>query len=180
MKKFFIGLTIFVFVLFLIGFFFSKKETTLKIVKKNQEQKTPTSFSEENSLSDTNKNPDIVSILELDKKINKEAEKLIEKIKTDENKGINDYYNELNEVFKKNRPTSTEDIKEVNPQILIDISQELSKINPPPLFYSFHSELVKTYYKLGVALKEFSETNEPTKKILLYNLIKATLEKIKF
>jgi len=177
MKKIFIGLTIFVFIFFLIGFFFSKKETAFKIIKKNQEQKTSTP-SWETSLPDTNKNSNFTYILELEKKINEEVEKLTEKVKPDEEKGLNDYYNELNKILKKFKPP--EGVKEIDSQILIDISQDLSKINPPPLFYSSHLELIRTYYKLGVTLKEFSDTNDPTKKILLYNLIKATLEKIKF
>jgi FtsZ-interacting cell division protein ZipA len=174
MKKFIIPIIIFILIFFFIGLFFSKKETSLKIIKENQKQNEVTT----SSLPKTNKETSSLFILEFERKANEEINKLTEKIKPDENKSINAYREEITKIQQKfNQQKETQ---KINPDVLIEIAQDLSKINPPPLLYSFHLELIKIYYKLGLALKEYSATTDPTKKILLYNLIKATLEKIKF
>jgi FtsZ-interacting cell division protein ZipA len=173
MKKFIIPIIIFILIFFFIGLFFSKKETSLKIIKENQKQKEAVTSSLE-----TNKETSSLFILEFERKVNEEVNKLTEKIKPDENKSINAYREEIAKIQQKFNPQK--ETQEINPDVLIEIAQDLSKINPPPLLYSIHLELIKIYYKLGLALKEYSTTTDPTKKILLYNLIKVTLEKIKF
>jgi hypothetical protein len=173
MRKIILPLAISIFIIFLIGLLFSKKEATLKIVKENQEQKqkeTPTS-----SLPASNKKTESLFILDLERKINEDVSKLTENIKPDEKKNINDYRKEVAEIQQRFSKT-----KNVEPDVFIKIAQDLSKINPPPLIYPLHLELIKVYYKLGLALDEFEKTNDPTQKILLYNLIKSTLEQIKF
>jgi predicted RND superfamily exporter protein len=173
MKKFIIPIIIFILIFFFIGLFFSKKETSLKIIKENQKQKEVATSSLE-----TNKETSSLFILEFERKVNEEVNKLTEKIKPDENKSINAYREEIAKIQQKFNPQK--ETQEINPDVLIEIAQDLSKINPPTLLYSVHLELIKVYYKLGLALKEYSTATDPTKKILLYNLIKATLEKIKF
>jgi FtsZ-interacting cell division protein ZipA len=172
MKKFIIPIIIFILFFFFVGLFFSKKETSLKIIEENQKQKEATTSLE------TKKETDSLFILEFERKVNEEVNKLTEKIKPDENKSINDYREEISRIQQKfNQKKETQ---EINPDFLIETAQDLSKINPPPLLYSFHLELIKVFYKLGLALKEYSATTDPTKKILLYNLIKTILEKVKF
>jgi len=125
------------------------------------------------------------SILEFERKVNEDVNKLTKELKPDENKSIEEYRKEINKIQQKFKPP--ENTKKIDSETLMkisqdleDISKELSQINPPPLFYSFHLELIKIYYKLSLAFKEFVTSGDPTKKLLLYNLIKATLEKIKF
>jgi hypothetical protein len=181
MKKFIIPTIIFILIFFFIGLFFSKKETSLKIIKGNQKQNEVTT----SSLPKTNKETSSLFILEFEKKVNEKVNKLIEKIKPDENKSLEVYSKEITKIQQKFKPPKN--TKEIDSETLIKISQdleniskELSQINPPPLFYSFHLEIIKIYYKLSLAFKELATTTDPTKKLLLYNLIKATLEKIKF
>jgi hypothetical protein len=181
MKKIIITLIIFLLIFFFIGLFFAKKETLLKITKENQKQeKIPTS-----SLPGTNKETNSLFILDFEKKVNEELNKLTEKIKPDENKSLEEYRKEITQIQQQFKPPK--DTPKIDSETLMKISQnleeiakELSQINPPPLFYSFHLELIKINYKLSLAFKEFVTTTDPNKKILLYNLIKATLEKIKF
>jgi hypothetical protein len=175
MKKIIISLIIFFLVFFFIGLFFSKKETSLKTIKETiKENKKEITTS---SLLKINTTTESIFILDFEKKINEDFLKLTEKIKPDENKKIDDYTKELVQIQQKLKPLKS--TQEIKPDILIEVARDLSKINPPPLLYSLHLELIKTYYKLGVALKEFSTTNDPVKKMLLYNLIKTTLNKIK-
>jgi len=181
MKKFIIPIIIFILIFFFIGLFFTKKENSLKIIKENQKQKEIST----SSLPETNKETSSFFILEFEKKVNEDVSKLTEKIKPDENKGIEEYRKEITKVQQKFKPP--ENTKKIDSETLMKISQnfeiiskELSQINPPPLFYSFHLELIKINYKLSLAFKELVATNDTTKKILLYNLIKATLEKMKF
>jgi hypothetical protein len=177
MKKFIIPLIIFVLIFFFIGLFFSKKETSLKIIKKNQENRKQEQIST-SSLPETNKETSSLFILEFERKVNEDVSKLTKKIKPDENKSISTYREEIARIQQKfNLQKET---RKINPDVLIEIAQNLSKIDPPPLLYSIHLELIKVYYKSGLALKEYTATTDPTKKLLLYNLIESTLEKIKF
>jgi hypothetical protein len=174
MKKFFIPLIIFIVIFFFIGLFFSKKETPLKIIKENQEQKEVST----SSSSEISGKTESLFILEFERKVNEDASKLTEKIKPDENKSITTYRAEVAKTQQKFN--AQKETQQISPDFLIGIAQDLSKINPPPLFYSFHLELTKIFYKLGIMYKELYNINDPVKKMLLYNLIKTTLEKIKF
>jgi uncharacterized protein with von Willebrand factor type A (vWA) domain len=113
---------------------------------------------------------------EIEKEVEIGLNKLIENIKTDENKSLNDYTKEITVIQQM---INKKNIKEATPETLINIAQDLSKISPPPLFYSFHIELIKLYYKIGFYLKEMSKTTDESKKIMLYNLINQELKKIK-
>jgi hypothetical protein len=181
MKKFIIPLIILFIVFFFIGLFFSKKEKTLKIIKgNNKEVKIDTSIinSATTSSSVINERIGANFILEFERKVNEDVNRLTQQIKPDEKISMNDYYSQLNKILKKTK--ITENSQKIDPENLIEIAQDLSKINPPQLFYSFHLELIEIYYKLGLAYKEFYNTNDPVKKMLLYNLIRSTLDKIKF
>jgi hypothetical protein len=181
MKKIIIPLTIFFVIFFFVGLFFAKKETALKISKTNLQEKKVLDDSVTNIATTSpfhiKGEPGAGFILEFETKINEEVSKLTEQVKSDEKIGINNYYSELTRVLKTFKPI--ENTQQIDPKILINIAQDLSKMNPPPLFYSFHLELIKIFYKLGMAYKELYNTNDPVKKMLLYNLIKVTLEKIK-
>ena len=183
MKKIIIPLIILFFIFFLIGLFFSKKESTLKIVEENTKQKTVKENEKQKEVlrpfgSESSYKSESSFILEFERKINEEINKLTEKIKPDENKSITDYANEIAEIQKKME--AADDIQKIDADALIEIAKKLTEINPPPILYSFHLEIIKIYYQLGTALKEFEKTDDQTKKLLLYNLIRATLKKIKF
>ena len=169
----------FFFIVFLIGLFSSKKEINLNFTKKNQKSQEIIT----NTSSNLTTIKDSFLILEFEKRINENLNQLTKKINPDKNKDLYEYQNEVSKILKqfdiyKEGSNSTK-IEKI-PDLLIKIAQDLSKINPPPLFYETHLELIKTYYSLGVALKEFLTTTDINKKILLYNLIKSTLEKLKF
>lgn len=115
--------------------------------------------------------------LKFQEKINQDVANLTKNLKPDENKSISQYQNEIQKVQLKLLPFIAK--QNIDPQTLINVAKDLASIKPPPLFYSFHLELIKTYYTLGLALKESQQTNDPIKKALLYNLINSTLEKIK-
>jgi len=164
-------------IIFLIGLFFSHKENIIKIVKNEQGSKTQINQTPTLTTSTIDQS-NLTFALELQKQINKEVNKLTENLKPDENKSLSQYQKEIQQIQKKlDLALNNQDIK---PETLINIAQELSSINPPPVFYSFHLELIKTYYTLGLAFQQFQQTDDPIKKMLLYNLIKTTLEKIKF
>lgn len=164
-------------IIFLIGLFFSQKENIIKIIKNEQVSKTQINQIPSLATSTLDQS-NLTFTLELQKQINQEINKLTENLKPDENKSLSQYQKEIKQIQKNlDVALNKQDIK---PEILINLAQELSSIKPPPIFYSFHLELIKTYYTLGLALQQFQQTDDPVKKILLYNLIKATLEKIKF
>jgi len=177
MKKVIFAFVIFFLSFFLIGLFFAGREKNSKILKSEEKKENSITSLETTSSSNLSGGTDASFILEFERKVNEDVSKLTEGIKPDENKTINDYRGEIAKIQQKFN--SSNDTQKSNPDTLIEIAQELSKINPPPLLYSIHLDLIKAYYKLGLALKELSITTDQTKKLLLYNLIKTTLEKIK-
>lgn len=178
MKKIIIPLSLIIIIIFFIGLFFSKKETSLKVLNQNQKNQEQTTKPTTTPTIEINDQSALTFTLEFERKINEELEKLTKDIKPDENKSLSQYREEVLKIQQKfHLATNTQ---EIDPEILINIAQSLAKISPPPILYSLHLELIKTYYKLGVTLKEYQSTTELQKKILLYNIIKVTLEKIKF
>jgi hypothetical protein len=179
MKKFIIPIIIFFLIFFFIGLFLSKKETSLKTTKENQNEISTS------SLPEIDKRTGSFSILEFERRVNEDVNKLTKELKPDENKSVEEYNKEITRI--QQRLKLPENTQKIDSETLIkisrdleDISKELSQINPPLIFYSFHLELIKIYYKLGLAFKELGTTNDSAKKVLLYNLIKATLEKMRF
>jgi hypothetical protein len=171
MKKILIAFTLFFLIFFLIGLFFSKKEKSIEISQERQKRHSITVLSPSNEFKIEGP-----FILSFEKNANEEIVKLTENLKPDSNKNIEDYNKEIAKIRQKIQ--LKENIQNINPQIFINIAKELSKINPPPNLYNQHLELIKNYYKLGLALKEFYTINDPLQKILLYNLITATLKNL--
>jgi hypothetical protein len=179
-KKIIIIIIVLFIMIALIGIFFGRNEKTFKVIENQQ----PTSQTSTNSINiDTstpslNDQSNLTFTLEIQTKINQEVNKLTAGLTTDENKSASQYQQEIAKIQNKlNLNTST---KNINPENLINIAKELAAIKPPPIFQQFHLELIKLYYGLGYTLQEFQKTDDPVKKILLYNLIKANLDKIKF
>jgi hypothetical protein len=171
MKKIIVAFSLFFLIFFLIGLFSSKKEKSIEISQETQKKHSITVLSTSNEFQ-----IEAPFILFFEKKTNEEIVKLTENLKPDPNKNINDYNKEIAKIRQKIQ--LKENMQNINPQIFIDIAKELSKINPPPTLYNYHLELIKNYYKLGLALKEFYTVNDSSKKILLYNLIIALLKNI--
>lgn len=112
------------------------------------------------------------------KEINEGFEKLKENIKIDNNKNEADYQREISnwqkEFLKQYKKTKILDYR-----IILKFAEELSLINPPPRFYDFHLELLKTFYSVGIGLKKYQETDDIFLKNYLYNFIRDNLEKLK-
>jgi len=170
-------------IIFLIGLFLSRKENIVKIIKNEQDLKinpisTSTSMTTPTSTKSTIDQSNLTFSLELQKQINQEVSKLTENLKPDENKSLSQYKTEMQKIqLKLDSALKQEKIK---PADLINFAKDLALIQPPSTLYQFHLELIKTYYTLGLAFQQFQQTDDPIKKMLLYNLIKTTLEKIKF
>ena len=158
-------------VIFVIGYSFSQIGPLIKkTIQENIRKETSTPGYVSQISTET------TPASEIEKDVEIGLNKLIENIKTDENKSLNDYTKEITVIQQR---INKKNIKEATPETLINIAQDLSKISPPPLFYSFHIELIKLYYKIGFYLKEMSKTTDESKKIMLYNLINQELKKIK-
>jgi hypothetical protein len=184
MKKIiFIIFTLFL-IIFLIGLFLSYKKSLVKVINKQQELKIhPLSTSSLITTSTLTTSTSTINLsnlaltLELQKQINQEVNKLTANLTPDTNKSISQYQQEIKQAHQDlNLSINSQNFK---PEIFINLAKKLTSVRPPTIFYSFHLELIKTYYTLGYLFQEFEKTNDPVKKTLLYNLIKTTSENIK-
>lgn len=176
MKKIIFSILVIILSFFFIGLFWHQKNYFQQKSSKNLSQTQ--SFSPKPFFATTsfeNLNPFLKNELELQQKINKDILKLTENIIPDENKNFSDYKNDINKIQEKFKIEKNQDLQ---PAFFINLAKELSKIRPPTLFYQFHLELIKIYYSIGLALEEFKTTNDPFKKLMLYNFIKVNLEKL--
>jgi peptidoglycan hydrolase CwlO-like protein len=190
MKKKFILLIVILFIILLIFFFigFFKTKIKTQIMNFNQDKQLPTIITEStlNQLSQANSTSSIstfnntLSPIDFQIKINKEIDQLTSKIKEDTNQSITKYNQQVLNIIKNQPTIEYKNNQKVNINAIIDTAKQLSNINPPPLLYHFHIELIKTYYTVGKAMEEFQNSNDPVQKLLLYNLIKNQLEKLKF
>jgi hypothetical protein len=170
-------------IIFLIGIFVGHKENIIKIIKNEQNLKNntispSTLMTAPTLVTSTIDQSTLAFALELQKQINQEVNKLTENLKPDANKSLSQYKTEMGKIHLKLESTLQQG--KINPTDLINFAQDLASIQPPSTLYQFHLELIKTYYALGLAFQQFQQTDDPIKKMLLYNLIKTTLEKIKF
>ncbi len=120
---------------------------------------------------------------ELQKKIDNNFEALKTKIKTDPRKNISTYLQETQKIQKSfserlNRINSKSE--KISPDFLLSLANNLAQIEPPEILYEFHLKMVKSYYSIGLAFKEYMETNNETKKIMLYNFIMKKIKEIDF
>ncbi len=129
------------------------------------------------SLSPTELKSFLTETERLHKEIENEFIKLTKNLHPEPNKSISEYQKEIEEFVKKanikirsNRLTY---------QDLINLAENLAKINPPPILFSSHKEFIKIYLKAGLILKFAQETKDPIKQILFYNMVKETLNEIK-
>lgn len=189
MKRYvFIILSVFFFIIF-IGFISSNKKTEINLKFDNfsdklvQNQKKQKEILNETVKDDNFKNQlptssDLLSFnLEFQRELNKSLNDLINKVKINENKSISEYTNEIKKLKSEIEHISQQGSLSSND--FEKISQALAEIKPPPLVYNLHLEILKTYYTVAFTLKKAQETDDINKKILLYNLIKSTLENFK-
>lgn len=120
---------------------------------------------------------------ELQKKIDNNFEALKTKIKTDPRKNISTYLQETQKIQKSfserlNRINSKSE--KISPDFLLSLANNLAQIKPPEILYEFHLKMVKSYYSIGLAFKEYMETNNETEKTMLYNFIMKKIKEIDF
>ena len=190
MKKKFILLIIILFIIILIFFFIVFFKTTIKtqIINFNIDKQLPTIITEStlnqrtqiNSINKISTFTNTLYPINFQIKVNKEIDQLTSKIKEDINQSITKYNQQVLNIIKKQPAIEYKNNQKVNSNVIIDTAKKLSNINPPPLLYHFHIELIKSYYTVGKAIEEFQNSNDPVQKLLLYNLIKNQLEKLKF
>lgn len=155
---------------------FVNKENVIKIKdqkKETYEQSKPTS-----SLSEITEKQITSSVfyLEIEREVEKKVYELTKNILPDENKKLSDYQKEISNFIQEFNLINQ---GSVDSEKIIKFTEELALVRPPPLFYKFHLELIKIYYSVALAIKEIQQTDDEFKKIMLYNFIMNSLEKLK-
>ncbi len=174
MKKLILSAVIIFVIFVLIGIFSSSNK---KVVNLEKKEKAEDIYYQSTTSTKFNQEPILSSMGDFQRKVEEETLKLTENLLPDDNKKIDEYRKELNSLQEKVKLPQNQE--EISPEIFFNLAKELSLIRPPTIFYSFHKELIKTYYSIGLAIKEAESTNDPMTKILLYNFIKTKLEQIK-
>ncbi len=178
MKKIIILVLSVFLIFFLIGVFISKSATSYRSFTINNTVFTTSTTTGSNIIKDLQNNTIISVAMEFQKKIEQNITQMTQNLTSDNTKTIFQYREELSRVAQKFNFSN--DLQKVQPDLFIKLSKELSQIKPPPVFYSFHLDLIKTYYSIGVALKEIAETKDLNEKILLYNYLKSIAGQLKF
>ncbi len=173
----FFGLLFFI---FLIGFF-TPKNLSLNQINPFQEFKpiiatSSKSFSEIPQIFQ--EFPYLSLMSEFQRKLDEGFQNLTKDLTPDPEKTLAQYRENLAKLQEKIKiPANTQ---EISPDIFFNLAKELASIRPPSIYYSFHLELIKTYYALGLALKEAQETDDLFKKFIWYNYLKNLAEKMSF
>ncbi len=192
----------FFFISLIIMFFFTLKKYSNKIfdlknlnlepiIKPNNSNPTlknqySRSFTIENNVIENNiinkygSQSFLYNLKNFNDKLNKEYKNIVKNITPDQNKTLNNYKKEIESVSKKFNKIIEQkaDNNNLNPEIFINLSKELSLIKPPIHFYETHLEIIKIYLTIGLALKESQKLNNPIEKIILYNIIRNNINKI--
>ncbi|GIW67190.1 MAG: hypothetical protein KatS3mg096_058 [Candidatus Parcubacteria bacterium] len=173
MKKFIISIIIIFSAILLIGSLEKKREFTITHSFNNKKSNEKNLAENKNNDSQQTNSDFLISIQD---KINSNLESLISKLTPDQDKSMDRYNEEINQLLQKYKAP---DIQNLDSDYFINIAKELANINPPLSLYEQHLELIRYYYTAGFILKEIQQTNSFPEKIILAEYLKTFLRKIK-
>jgi hypothetical protein len=112
----------------------------------------------------------------LQKEINDELFKLTNNLYPNPEKSLSKYQQEISALLKK---VVVKQNQQLDYRPLVNLAKSLANIQPPPILFSFHKELIRIYLSAGLTLKKAEQTEDPIKKFLLYNMVNNILNEIK-